>query len=411
MLFACGVVAAAISASTLAQGQDAGRPSKQPGKAQRAVVAESQADSSLVEILELIAKGRTREALPKAAALTRKHPNFQLAQLVYGDLLLSRARPMNRPGEHSRPSDAKDVEGAETLAGLRDEARLRVLAQRRKPPAGTIPSQFATLAPGVRHAIAIDASQSRLYLLRNTASGLTLVADYYISLGKLGFDKSLEGDRRTPLGVYFVTSHLPGGTLTDFYGAGALPISYPNPYDVKRGKSGSGIWLHGTPSNQFSRAPLATDGCVVLTNEDLRQLLDIVQVGATPVVIAPALSWVKPENAKAANTRFEQTMAEWRSAKSSGDLTRLLTFYSSDFSSRGKNLADWLPALRGEIQGAAGREFEIKDVSYLHWADTAETMVVTFGQVVKGERTGVMKRQYWIRKDQQWKIFFEGDTA
>ena len=149
----------------------------------------------------------------------------------------------------------------------------------------------------------------------------------------------------------------------------------------------------------------------MLTNEDLRQLLDVVQIGATPVVIAQSLTWVRPESAKAANAQFEQAMSAWRSAKSSGDLPRVLAFYTADFSSRGKSLTDWTPALRGEIQTAAGREFEIKDVSYLHWADTSETMVVTFGQVVKGERTGVMERQYWIRKDQQWKIFFEGDTA
>ena len=31
-----------------------------------------------------------------------------------------------------------------------------------------------------------------------------------------------------------------------------------------------------------------------------------------------------------------------------------------------------------------------------------------FGEVVAGTRTGVVKRQYWVRRGTQWKIFFEG---
>ena len=29
-------------------------------------------------------------------------------------------------------------------------------------------------------------------------------------------------------------------------------------------------------------------------------------------------------------------------------------------------------------------------------------------EVVAGTRTGVVKRQYWVRRGTQWKIFFEG---
>ena len=101
----------------------------------------------------------------------------------------------------------------------------------------------------------MDASRSRLYLFENTGSELKLVGDYYLSVGKLGTEKSVEGDMRTPLGVYYVTSNLDPRTLKDFYGSGALPINYPNPYDMQRGKTGGGIWLHGTPPGQFSRPP------------------------------------------------------------------------------------------------------------------------------------------------------------
>lgn len=87
------------------------------------------------------------------------------------------------------------------------------------------------------------------------------MADYYASVGKSGIEKATEGDQRTPLGVYFITSRLDPATLKDFYGAGALPINYPNPLDQSRARSAaaSGCTARRLTS---SRVPLATDGCV-----------------------------------------------------------------------------------------------------------------------------------------------------
>ncbi len=47
-------------------------------------------------------------------------------------------------------------------------------------------------------------------------------------------------------------------------------------------------------------------------------------------------------------------------------------------------------------------------MSFLRWTDSADTMVVTFGEVPEGARSGPVKRQYWMRVGPQWKIFFEG---
>jgi len=35
-------------------------------------------------------------------------------------------------------------------------------------------------------------------------------------------------------------------------------------------------------------------------------------------------------------------------------------------------------------------------------------MVVTFGEVAAGQSRGVTKRQYWVREQDRWTIFFEG---
>jgi L,D-transpeptidase YnhG len=371
----------------------------------RRVMRDGEAEARLIEVYKLIGQARGRDAMAKAEALVRDHPNFQLAQLVYGDLLASQARPVRTVGD---VPDATARTGGLMLAELREESQLRIRALREKPPAGDIPAQFLQLSPRNKHAIAIDASRARLYLFENTPAGLKLLGDYYISVGKSGIEKSTEGDLRTPLGIYFVTSNLDPKSLKDFYGAGALPINYPNPYDLRRGKTGGGIWLHGTPPAQFSRAPKATDGCVVLANPDLRRIINTVEIRTTPVVIAQNLHWVTPTSVEPDSRRFADTLQSWRSAKASGDIARLLSFYAPDFSGYGKTLAEWTPELRSEIDKAHGRDLALKDLSYLRWTDKADTMVVTFGEVVAGARSGPVKRQYWMRQGAQWKIFFEG---
>lgn len=375
---------------------------------QRSAPAPSPAtpESRLIEVYRLTGAGQTREALQRAESLVHDHPNFQLAQLVYGDLLTTRIRPVRDFGDV--PATLASGQGVQTLADLRHESQMRLKALRERPPAGTIPSQFLALSPRNRHAIAIDASRSRLYLFENTPQQLRLVADFYISVGKSGIEKMVEGDARTPLGVYFIVSNLDPKSLSDFYGSGALPINYPNVLDSKRGKTGRGIWLHGTPPNQFARAPLASDGCVVLANPDLAFISRTVEPRTTPVVISPRLDWVTPHSVQAERKPFEDALAAWRNAKSSGDIEQLLRFYTPDFSSFGKSLVEWTPALRNEVDKVRGKYIELKDLSYLRWTDNADTMVVTFGEVAHGERSGPTKRQYWIRQDGVWKIFFEG---
>lgn len=363
------------------------------------------AEARLIEVYQLAAQAQGREALTKAESLVQDYPHFQLAQLVYGDLLAARTRPIRILGD---VPESMLKAAAPVLVELRDESQMRLKALRERPPPGAVPSQFLALSPRNKHAIAVDASRSRLYLFENRPTGLALVADYYISIGKSGLEKNAEGDLRTPLGVYFITSNLDPKSLKDFYGSGALPINYPNVLDSKRGKTGRGIWLHGTPPSQFSRAPQATDGCVVLANPDLDQVIRTVEILTTPVVISQQLNWVTPNSARSASKPFEEALTAWQSAKSSGNMDRLLSFYSPDFNSNGKTLTEWTPALRSELDKVRGHAIQLKDLSFLRWTDAADTMVVTFGEVADGTRSGPTKRQYWGRQGSQWKIFFEG---
>ncbi|HEY0820416.1 MAG TPA: L,D-transpeptidase family protein, partial [Rhizobacter sp.] len=331
-------------------------------------------EARLIEVYRLIRAGDTRQALANAETLARDVPNFQLAQLVYGDLLLTRRGKLGAldvaPAELS-------ASAATNWAQLRREATARLAAITERPPAYAVPRQFVELPSSTRHAIAVDASRSRLYLFENDAKGLRLVADHYVSLGRLGIDKKEEGDQRTPLGVYFVTSRLEGRQLKEFYGPGALTLNYPNEYDRRRGKTGGGIWLHGVPPENYASTAQSIDGCVVLANDDLMRLLREVAPRRTPVVITPRIEWLTQGQADRERHAARAMVEQWRQARARGDMARLLAFYSPQFSSGNAGLEEWSAALSSELGDPRQRDAELKELSILSWRETSEVLIVT----------------------------------
>jgi hypothetical protein len=194
--------------------------------------------------------------------MVERNPNYKLAHVLQGDLLMARAgKPV---------AFAAKLASVETMAPIQDEARVRMQRYLDAPPVNYLPAALLQLGPRQAHALVIDTSRSRLFVYANDLGRPRYVTDFYISLGKNGVDKTREGDQKTPIGVYTILSLK--DKLPDFYGRGAYPLSYPNDWDRENGREGHGIWLHGTPSDTYARPPRATDGCVVLTNEDLARL-------------------------------------------------------------------------------------------------------------------------------------------
>ena len=87
--------------------------------------------------------------------------------------------------------------------------------------------------------------------------------------GMRGGGKLMEGDRKTPEGVYFLLGKATGGLDFDSFGNTAFPLNYPNPVDRIQGKTGDGIMIHGRGR---SFGPRQTLGCVVLENDDVDTL-------------------------------------------------------------------------------------------------------------------------------------------
>ncbi|MDZ7813315.1 MAG: L,D-transpeptidase [Ideonella sp.] len=366
--------------------------------------ASSSPEAQLIGIYRLIADQRMADALAAAEELARQFPTFKLAQLVYGDLLAARVAPLPAfGGQHTKSSQ---VNPATELAVLRDEARQRIKALQERPPEGAVPDEFVQLPLSTRYAIAVDTSRSRLYLFENFPSGLKLINDYYVSVGKQGVDKLVEGDQRTPLGVYFITDRIDPRALEDRFGAGALPLNYPNAYDKFRGRTGSGILVHGVPSNTYSRPPLDSDGCIALSNEDLIRLANQLPQRDTPVVITRQVRWVKAEQSSASRQAFLDKVKLWQDARLRADRQTLESLYASTQSTSATALDNTKAKQRLSQPVTA-----IDNVSVLTWHDDKNKMVVTFRELSgsgKRERERVM-RQYWRRAEaDEWRILAEG---
>jgi murein L,D-transpeptidase YafK len=331
------------------------------------------------------------------------NPNFRLAQLVKGDLLLARARPINSIGNASGGS-------AEQVEGLRDEARVRLMRSQIDPAPELAPRYLLQLPKKEKLALVLDSTKSTLFVFENTGKTPRYVADYYVTIGKNGLEKLREGDKKTPVGVYRVVSRLPKDKLSDFYGSGAYPISYPNEWDRMRGRDGHGIWLHGTPRDTYSRPPRASDGCIVLSNQDLETLAAQLQIGSTPIVIADSIHWAKPEEVESLRADLASSIESWRHDWESRNTDAYLRHYARRFTSNGVNLAQWSAQKHQVNAGKAWIKVNISDVSLLLYPGKEDMAVATFEQDYASSNLSnrMMKRQYWIRENSTWRIVFEG---
>ncbi|MET0962346.1 MAG: L,D-transpeptidase family protein [Noviherbaspirillum sp.] len=364
-------------------------------------------DQMLIAVYKDLGARHLRDALAKADALVAAYPNFQLGHLIRGDLLLMQTHEVDRFG-------AVDGAAPQALADLRHEAVARMKALLERPDPARVPRAVMQLRPDQKKVLVVDARRSRLYVYENRQGELHFLRDYYISQGKLGVNKEKEGDQKTPLGVYYITGRLAGYRLPDLYGVGALPINYPNEWDKLHGRDGSGIWLHGTPARNYSRPPLSSDGCVVLTNPDLRQVAASVEVGKTPVVIASETDFVSRKQLIEERSQAQTMVEGYRAALADPDPQRLRAQYSSRFrTEQGGLLDEWLDKQRKLTGHLASPAMALRALSLFRYPGREEVIVATFtvDAVAGGKKVSTRKRQYWGREGGAWKIVSESGWA
>jgi murein L,D-transpeptidase YafK len=414
-LFACALVAAIStialtpSSTTLALGN---RPLSSATSALLGPGGNSAAatEALLVQTLQAITSMQFDIALTEIDKVLQQNPNFRLAHLIRGDLLMARARPISSIGS---ASDAP----AERIADLRDEARARLVRHNQERPANRVPRSLLQMDPAQKYAFVVDTSKYTLYVFENDKGTPRYVADYYTTIGRNGIEKIREGDKKTPLGVYHVTGNMPReqltktfGTQSVLYGDGAFPINYPNEWDRHRGRNGHGIWLHGVPFDTYSRPPRASDGCVALTNEDLMAISKQVQVGVTPVIIAQDVEWVEAGSLKTTRDALQQSIEDWRRDWESRDTGQYLRHYSTEFLSDKQDFAAWSAQKRSVNAGKSWIKVKVDQVSMFLYPGDENLAVVTFEQDYTSSNTSskMRKRQYWQHEKGVWRIVHEG---
>jgi len=375
-------------------------------------------ESLLVKSLMQIAEGNTKQAMVTVNELIRTTPNFKLAHLIRGDLLNAKARTLYANDKQS----ALIASSTDEVKGLREEARTRIDHYFSANNQHQIPDVSVKMDARQKHLVLIDTVKSRLFVYQKSGNGLQHVADYYVSIGKNGADKNVEGDKRTPTGLYFSSKKLTQ-PLSDFYGDGAYPLNYPNELDVHNKKTGYGIWLHGTPKDTYSRPPRASDGCVVLSNPDLRKLRPYLKSGNVPVIISDTVKWIDSSRAsqKEANIKsLNKALERWRSDWTSRNTNKYLSNYSKDFFYSGGKLPQWTAHKRRVLAGKPKITVEVSNVSMFSYPShnhqakarqqSDEIVVINFNQYYESPtlKNKMRKRQYWKNENNQWKIIYEG---
>lgn len=358
----------------------------------------------IIEIIELIHQGKLSKALTNTEQHLEQFPKSRVGFLLKADILQAMSGPLSNIGAGIAKID--NVKGLKKQLANRWRHYTSDLSLNEKVPANLIDMGDHA------HVIVADMAAGRLYLYKNDNNRPQLIRDYYLTVGSKGYGKQVEGDNKTPIGVYSIYRHIPGAELPDLYGKGAYPVNYPNRYDRALKRTGYGIWLHGTPSNTYARAPWASEGCFVLSNNDLLDIEQYIDVkNQTPVILSDSIEWISLADLTQRRKGFYATLQQWQQDWESLDTARYLSHYSKDNFNFGREKIDnWAAKKQAVNLSKTFVQVDIKINDLFIYPGKDEMFVVHYRQrYLSNNYVGeTEKEQYW-QKDKfgKWKIIYE----
>lgn len=238
--------------------------------------------------------------------------------------------------------------------------------------------------------------------------GKKLEKMYPVTTGKNLGDKLTEGDGRTPEGIYYFTRFIPPQELSEMYGGLAVALNYPNPYDRLVGKTGGGIWLHGSNEQNRNYLPFSTRGCIVADNKALREeIFPKINLNNTLIGIYKVI----PNKLKLDD--IKGYIFEWKKAWENKDFDKYISFYSKSFRWEGGGLREWINYKRRTILTKKYIKVDISQLTILAYRDELKEeptyYVVEFLQEYKSDTYSDkgIKRMYVIKEDGKLKILSE----
>jgi len=262
-----------------------------------------------------------------------------------------------------------------------------------------LPASLIRIPESIETLFVAEISTAQFHRFARSGDGVVHNGSYYMSIGQNGSGKQRSGDRRTPLGVYFVTEQLDTSQLHEKYGVTAFPLDYPNVWDRLADRDGDGIWVHGVTHQGGRRPERDTDGCIALPNEDLRLLAPDFRDNVTPVVVTPAVDWVGAAENQALRSELENRIGEWADSKKNADLYAYLSLYSEEFQRWGMNKAEW-SSLRMQTQSLRSTQrVKVSDLLLVAYPQEQGLYLARFQlETIADERLTVSRtRLYWRR--------------
>ena len=378
------------------------------------LVAADQYETRLVDSVDtmLASSHNTDQAEYMLSSLLSDYPNSQAANLLLSDIFAARAGVLE---PELRPQTSQSKAASRQLAGLRDEISLRWNQSTFPGPSalGLVPASIIQLAEDKESIVFVETAAARVYIFKNNDGKLLLLRNNYTTIGANGTHKRLEGDKRTPIGVYHVTKYIDGATLPPLYGAGAFPINYPNVIDKQHRRTGYGIWLHGTHPESFNRIPEASDGCVAMSNPEFELIRPIIKAeNRTTVIIEDKARWVDPGELFVKRDRFEKLLNKWAEDWGSLDAAKHLSHYDSDkFFTEHQNYSDWANSRTSKNAKRTFIDINLSNISLFEYPGETDMVVAEFTQTYHSNDFNYDStvRQYWqLDAKHQWKIIYEG---
>ncbi len=272
------------------------------------------------------------------------------------------------------------------------------------------PAYVLELPDSVDSIFIADSNAATLYRFERSESGMEVVQESYMSIGQRGVGKNRAGDRRTPLGIYFVVDQLDTSRLHEKYGVTAFPLDYPNIWDRKKERTGDGIWVHGVSSGGGKRPALDTDGCIALPNAELSALADKFESFVTPVIITREIRWADAQTIDEIRLELRDAIDSWARHYGNAELHAYLSLYADDFSYRGMNLGEWASFRLQTFEERGAVRITVNELLLLADPEEDGLVLSRFEQTMSGPEIGgrSIKRLYWRRNsDGEWKIVAE----
>jgi len=290
-----------------------------------------QYEARLINTVSQVEQGQLDQALESVEGLLTDYPKSRVAALIKADILAAMSGDL--PSFGSGLNDDLKRKNFHHELSLRSSWKGDI---GRLDKEAMIPASILDMGQD-KYVFVGEAQTGRFFIFGNDNGKPYLVKDYYMTIGSAGSGKQIEGDHKTPIGLYSVTHEIAGNKLPDLYGSGAFPVDYPNKVDKWRKRTGYGIWLHGTPSDTYSRVPLASEGCFVLSNDDYDEVAVYMrQVERPRVLLLDKINWLTQEQHQQQRSDYLKVMQDWVESWESLDMNRYSAFYDKENLNFGK---------------------------------------------------------------------------